>query len=327
MSYNLSNKVSHSIYGDVYHDITKNVIIKKSEISYGFKNTTEDVIKEQGILRYISKLSAKDCFVKLIDSYRKDGYNYTILNYCGTELFKRILREPSEARPSEAKPSVEIREANPKGVFQTFLSIDDRIKIIYQIVDIVKELRRLGIAHLDISPENFCIDDKGIVRIIDFGLAEVHGLYFPQEFDEYVQYNKLITNTSDILHFKCNIPDNLGGKKKYMAPEMFHNYHKGGTTGEKKDSYGNTSYIFDAFKCDLYALGTTLYAVLTGCQAYNSFDDIWFKILYSGDWLLPDVYKTIPYKVKYPRWILEYIDQYIKPSDNRVFIDIEEFKE
>lgn len=57
-------------------------------------------------------------------------------------------------------------------VNQEQLTPDLRLALAIRIVAAVGELHANGYAHLDLKPENITIDERGNVRIIDFGLAE-----------------------------------------------------------------------------------------------------------------------------------------------------------
>uniref|UniRef100_A0A8D2LUE6 Serine/threonine-protein kinase Chk1 n=1 Tax=Varanus komodoensis TaxID=61221 RepID=A0A8D2LUE6_VARKO len=82
--------------------------------------------------------------------YRQEGtVHYLFLEYCrGGELFDRI--EPDMGMPeSEA---------------QIFF---------HQLIDGVSYLHSVGVTHRDIKPENLLLDEKGNLKISDFGLATV----------------------------------------------------------------------------------------------------------------------------------------------------------
>jgi serine/threonine protein kinase len=55
------------------------------------------------------------------------------------------------------------------------LSVDNVIDIISQICDGLNAAHQAGIIHRDIKPENIIVDKSGRVRILDFGLARIHG--------------------------------------------------------------------------------------------------------------------------------------------------------
>ena len=55
------------------------------------------------------------------------------------------------------------------------LKIDEVIKITNQIALGLENAHKNGIIHRDIKPENIIITDDGVVKILDFGLAQMKG--------------------------------------------------------------------------------------------------------------------------------------------------------
>jgi serine/threonine protein kinase len=98
------------------------------------------------------------------------------------------------------------------------------------------------------------------------------------------------------------------GKLGYMSPELH--------AGRAWDAYAN----------DMYALGVILYSMLTGRPPYttpNDPDDAWFTVIYSGQWLLPQVRSQSPaaiYNSLSPA-ALDLINSLIKPQHKRPTID------
>jgi serine/threonine protein kinase len=45
------------------------------------------------------------------------------------------------------------------------------IQVADQMIDCLKELHGVGLVHSDVKPENFRVSDKGIVKILDFGIT------------------------------------------------------------------------------------------------------------------------------------------------------------
>lgn len=73
---------------------------------------------------------------------------------------------------------------------------EENIKLIVaQIVEGVGHLHDLNIAHRDLKPENVMLDDKGYVKLIDFGMSKK------------IEEGKLYRSE--------------GGSLFYMAPELF----------------------------------------------------------------------------------------------------------
>jgi serine/threonine protein kinase len=53
------------------------------------------------------------------------------------------------------------------------LPIDEAVRISREIADALDEAHRHGIVHRDIKPANVMIDDRGRVKVVDFGIAKI----------------------------------------------------------------------------------------------------------------------------------------------------------
>ncbi|WP_307873190.1 serine/threonine-protein kinase [Paractinoplanes ovalisporus] len=98
-----------------------------------------------------------------------------------------------------------------------------------QISSVLIAARRIGLVHRDIKPGNAMLEASGAVRVLDFGLAAIHG-------DD--RYSR-ITQSGQSL-----------GTIGYMAPEQI----------EAKPTDHRT---------DLYGLGATLFDLLTGRAPFD----------------------------------------------------------
>lgn len=86
-----------------------------------------------------------------------------------------------------------------------------------------------GLVHRDIKPTNLFLTKQGKVKVLDLGLARLQGEGLADEGGDH------LTNPGQIL-----------GTPDFMAPEQWENTHTAGPA------------------CDLYALGCTLFFLLTG---------------------------------------------------------------
>ena len=75
-------------------------------------------------------------------------------------------------------------------------SVDEKINIIIQIADVLKEVHKRGIIHRDIKPANIMITDDNILKLMDFGIARLQ--------------DSNLTITCELL-----------GSPAYMSPEAF----------------------------------------------------------------------------------------------------------
>ncbi|WP_229403581.1 serine/threonine-protein kinase [Micromonospora okii] len=98
-----------------------------------------------------------------------------------------------------------------------------------QISSILLAARRIDLVHRDLKPSNVMLDTSGAVKVLDFGLAAVHG-------DD--RYSR-ITQSGQSL-----------GTVGYMAPEQI--------LGQPTDH-----------RTDLYGLGATLFDLLTGRPPFD----------------------------------------------------------
>jgi serine/threonine protein kinase/tetratricopeptide (TPR) repeat protein len=109
------------------------------------------------------------------------------------------------------------------------LSIDDAVRISREIADALDEAYRRGIVHRDIKPANVMIDDRGRVKVVDFGIAKIA---------EPVSTN-LTTATQETA------AGAVMGTLQYMSPEQ--------ASGGRVDH-----------RSDLFSLGVVMYEMITG---------------------------------------------------------------
>jgi tetratricopeptide (TPR) repeat protein len=108
---------------------------------------------------------------------------------------------------------------------------------------------RAGVTHRDLKPKNVRITPEGAVKILDFGLAKVHGPELPP-----AEEGAFETTQGMVL-----------GTPPYMAPEQL--------KGEAVDA-----------RSDLYALGVVLYQMFAGYLPFPSRNLLEYaKALASGD--------------------------------------------
>lgn len=87
--------------------------------------------------------------VKLYKCYKFDDSAYLLMEYCKTDLGK-YLRTHKITSQEELK------------------------RIIYDVIAAIKVCHDNGVAHCDIKPSNFMIDNYGRIKIGDFGLSMIH---------------------------------------------------------------------------------------------------------------------------------------------------------
>jgi len=114
------------------------------------------------------------------------------------------------------------------------LHLRELLRIAIALANTLAEMHQMGIIHKDIKPSNIIINyETGQVKLIDFGIAS-----------RLSQENATPSN-----------PNSLEGTLAYMSPEQT----------------GRTNRAID-YRCDYYALGATLYEILTGQLPFSSTD-------------------------------------------------------
>ncbi|MFD0818922.1 protein kinase, partial [Micromonospora zhanjiangensis] len=109
------------------------------------------------------------------------------------------------------------------------LPVADAVAIAVQVCDGLAAAHAAGIVHRDVKPANLIISPSGLVKICDFGVA------------------RLLDATG---HAELTMSGISMGSPQFMAPEQINHEEVGPRT-------------------DLYALGCTLYAMLTGNPPFH----------------------------------------------------------
>lgn len=122
------------------------------------------------------------------------------------------------------------------------LPIFDAIGIAMQVADALDEAHSLGIVHRDIKSSNLIITDRGLVKVLDFGLAKSSGNLQPRGRDsDSDPTTKLGQETVVGL---------VLGTVAYMSPEQ--------ALGQAVDH-----------RSDIFSLGVVTYEMLTGQLPFN----------------------------------------------------------
>ena len=115
------------------------------------------------------------------------------------------------------------------------LEIREIIEIGIQIADALDAAFAKGIVHRDIKPSNICLNERGQVKVLDFGLAKRLGV---------------VEEGQSIPTENRTSPGQVMGTPHYMSPEQ--------AVGKDVDH-----------RSDLFSLGVVLYELVTGRQPFS----------------------------------------------------------
>ncbi|HEV2667799.1 MAG TPA: serine/threonine-protein kinase, partial [Blastocatellia bacterium] len=116
------------------------------------------------------------------------------------------------------------------------LEINEFIEIGSQIADALDEAHRKGITHRDLKPANVMLNERGQVKVLDFGLAKVAQ---PAE-----------QNVASISTMAKTASGVVMGTVPYMSPEQ--------AVGREVDH-----------RSDIFSLGVALYEMITGRRPFE----------------------------------------------------------
>jgi non-specific serine/threonine protein kinase len=201
--------------GEVYRAadtrLGRSVALKFLPASYQYDlERRERFLKEA---RAASALSSPNV-ASIFDIGEYEGADFIVMEYVEGELLsRRVERGP--------------------------VAINEAIDISMQIADALGEAHAHGIIHRDIKSSNLIITDRGLVKILDFGLAKLTGPIGPKTETK---------KTSDDPTFMLGHETVAGvvmGTVAYMSPEQ--------ALGQTVDH-----------RTDIFSMGVVLYEMLTG---------------------------------------------------------------
>src|SRR5258705_13057534 len=120
------------------------------------------------------------------------------------------------------------------------LTLSRSVEILSAIANALSESHEQGIVHRDIKPSNILVNERGQVKVLDFGLVKHFG-------EQPVSGVDLDART---IYSTKTRSDVIVGTPLYLSPEQ--------ATGKEVDG-----------RSDLFALGALLYECLTGQSAFS----------------------------------------------------------
>jgi Tol biopolymer transport system component len=118
------------------------------------------------------------------------------------------------------------------------MRLNDALKTSVQMADALARAHAAGIIHRDLKPANIIVDEHGLIKVLDFGLAKLTETLPPGE-EDVTLATKPATEEGKIL-----------GTVAYMSPEQ--------AEGKKLDA-----------RSDIFSFGSVLYEMVTGRRAFQ----------------------------------------------------------
>ena len=119
------------------------------------------------------------------------------------------------------------------------MQLGEALKYAVQIADALARAHGAGIVHRDLKPSNIMVDEHGLVKVLDFGLAKLAETA-PSGGDETTRTVEATTEKGTIV-----------GTTAYMSPEQ--------AAGRKVDA-----------RSDIFSFGSVLYEMVTGRRAFEA---------------------------------------------------------
>jgi serine/threonine protein kinase len=263
-SYRIIDKIGEGGMGQVFravHQKMKREVALKV-LSHRTASNSQAIQRFAREVEAAARLSHKN-IVTAHDAGDEDGMPYLVMEYVvGTDLYTIVKRNG-------------------------LLPFDKAMDYIKQAATGLAYAHRQGIVHRDVKPANLLLDESGIIKILDMGLARL-------EIDSEFNAADGLTATGVMM-----------GTVDYMPPEQ---------SFDPK--------LADA-RSDIYSLGCTLYFLLMGHTPYTA-DTLFQRIIAHRDQPIPDIKHHIP---ELPGWIQDVFARMVAKSPSDRFQTMDELVE
>ncbi|SIP92785.1 serine/threonine protein kinase [Alkalispirochaeta americana] len=189
-----------AVYTARHPTLDRTVIIKKLTLR-GSADMRERFRREAQIMMDLRN----DAIVDVYDHFREGSSYYIVLEYVEGVSLEELIRQ------------------------HRYLSEDAALLILREVCRALAYAHERGVVHRDIKPANILISSRGEVKLVDFGIATIHG----------GEEESALTREGMTL-----------GTPSYMAPEQFQ----------------NTRSV--DHRADIYSVGVVLYEMVTGKRPY-----------------------------------------------------------
>jgi len=181
--YEKIEKIGEGTYGVVYKakDTKNNVLValKKIRLENEDEGVPSTAIREITLLKEVEHPNV----VQLLDVIMQENRLYLVFEFLSMDLKKYIDTFP-EGKGMDAK------------LVQSYM---------WQITDAIVFCHRRRIIHRDLKPQNLLIDNKGTIKLADFGLARAFGI-------------PVRVYTHEVVTLWYRAPEVLLGCQRYSTP-------------------------------------------------------------------------------------------------------------
>ncbi len=194
-------------------------------------------------LKFLPEKFAHD--QEALKRFHREAYTASALNHPNICVIHDI--DEHEAQPFIAMELLEGRTLKQL-LAERVLRPDEVLDMGIQISDALDAAHAKGIVHRDIKPANLMVNDRGQVKILDFGLVKLAREGAPEVSSDSMNKPEAVSTSMD-LDSLTRVGQSVG-TPAYMSPEQ--------VVGENLDG-----------RTDLFSLGLVLHEMATGRRAFE----------------------------------------------------------